>query len=480
MFLFVAMFVGAASAAPPLALDVESAMDRAAAHRRALARAETDLSDAEVAAARAPFDPTVRVDAGYTASTDEGASQFGRFFSETSGWRSSLGLSETFTTGTSVSFDLAADQSRFLYRLAEGDLEFTDDPQYRSRLTLQISQALLEGASRRYNARAFRAAGRGRDLTLARALRLGVAQARLGGARAYREARRRQKLEAIALEALTVATEQARVVTELVTAGRLASVESTRARGSVLQAELALLDAGNARADALDALLVAMGDPPGTPLLLADTVGEVRAVSLELTPAGVAAAVDAGNIELLVARFVEEGAGLAVRDARHALLPTLAATGGVGVAGYEPSLDGALSELAGGELRDWNAGLTLSMPLGNRGDRAALARAEAELARARSDRETLERSLAQQAAAQLRVLASATRRLDLTAASESLARETLAAETARLVEGRALPRDVATAAQALSQAQGDSAAALQAWLDAHDQIRFLTGSLGEP
>ncbi len=466
MFLFVAMFVRAASAASPLALDVESAMDRAGAHGRTLARAEVDLSDAEVAAARAPFDPTARVEAGYTASTDEGASQFGRFFSETSGWRSSLGLSETFTTGTSVSFDLAADQSRFLYRLAEGDLEFTDDPQYRSRLTLQISQALLEGASRRYNARAVRAAGRGRDLTLARALRLGVAQARLAGARAYREARRRQKLEAIALEALTVATEQARVVTDLVAAGRLASVEGTRARGSVLQAEIALL--------------VVMGDRPGTPLLLADTVGEVRAVALALTPAGVAAAVDAGNIELLVARYVEEGAGLAVRDARHALLPTLSATGGVGVSGYEPSLDGALSELAGGELRDWNAGLTLSMPLGNRGDRAALARAEAELARARSDRETLERSLAQQAAAQLRVLASATRRLDLTAASESLARETLAAETARLVEGRALPRDVAAAAQALSQAQGDSAAALQAWLDAHDQIRFLTGSLGEP
>ncbi len=500
MILFVAMVLGAAragaagvpSATPPpgvpspdpvapasLVLDVAAAMERAGAHRRAVARADLASADADLDTARAPFDPAATLGGGYTASTDEGASQFGRFFAETSGWRSSLGLAQTFTTGTTLNVDLAADQSRFLYRLAEGDLEVTDEPQYRSRLALQVSQALLEGASRRYNRRALRAAQRGRTTATAQAL-LDEDRACLAAARAYREARRRQKLEEIAREALAVANEQARVVTELVGAGRLAAVESTRARGTVLQAELALLDAGNARADALDALLVAMGDPPGTPVLLADSVGEVRAVALELTPEAVTAAIDAQNVELALARNAEAVAAGAVQDARHGLLPTLAATGGLGVAGYEPSLDGALSELAGGQLRDWNAGLTLSLPLGNRADRAALARAEAQLARARAAREELERGLGQQAASQLRLLASATRRLDLTAANERLARETLAAETARLAEGRALPRDVAAAAQALTQAQGEAAAALQGWLDAHDGIRFLTGTLGEP
>ncbi len=477
MILLLPLFpiIGVADAAP-LVLTYEEALEVAANHNPTMrgAQADVNAADGAVLAARAPFEPKLTAGTSYFSSTSEGTAEFGNFFADTSGWRTSAGITQALPTGTAVGVDFSSSQNKFFYRLQDSGLEFTGDPQYQSSLVFTVSQALLEGHRFAWNLQGVRAAKGARSA--AEASRQSTRQDALANtATAYWNVRTQKALVAIAEQTLSISDEQHRVVMALVEGGRLAPVESTRAEAAKVQAERALIDAQSAHAAAQDALLLLMGEAPGQ---------VVDVVSVPEEPAPVALDADAvvdrvlqGNPQLLAARVMLDTRRTALVGARHGLLPALAANASYGLRGYESDLSGSFDELGRGDLPEWSIGATLTMPLYNRADRGALGQAQAEAASAEIDVVTLEGSLAQQARAQVRTLEAASRYIDLAALNVRLAEETLAAEQARLGEGRALQKDVITAIKELDAARVEWERSRAAWQDALVALRRLEGRL---
>jgi outer membrane protein TolC len=184
-----------------------------------------------------------------------------------------------------------------------------------------------------------------------------------------------------------------------------------------------------------------------------------------------------GNPQLLLARVNLDTREAALANARHGLLPSLAATGSYAMRGYETDLSGSFAELGRGDLPEWSVGATLALPLYNRADRGKLAQVEAEFTAAELDLHALEASLAQEARAQVRTLEAAARDVELATLNVQLAEETLGAERARLEEGRALQKDVITAVKDLDAARVELERAKAAWQDALVALRRLQGAL---
>lgn len=459
-----------------LTLTYGDALERAGVANLDVRDAALDVAaaDGAVLAAGATFEPTVSASGAFFSSTNEGAGQFGSYFAETSGWNAAMGINQTFATGTSLDVDFSSNLNRFLYKLEGQDIEFTDDPQYQSSLAFTVSQALLQGDRLSYNLQAVRSARAARSI--AEANRQARRQQVLSDtARAFWNARSQEALSRIAAQTLELAREQRAQTRVLVENGRLAPVEATRAEAAMVQAERAVLEARAADSAARDALLVLIGEAPGTELTLATVPPPPP--RLELDGEAVIAAVRAGNPQLAAMRLALESSRAQVKDARHAMLPELGASASYALHGYEASLGGSLDELGGGELADWNVGATLTLPLLNRADRGALGQRQAEAMSAELDLARLDDTLVQAARAQIQTLETAQRDVELAQLNVRLAEETLAAEQALLSEGRALQRDVSEALKGQDTARADAERALTSYLIAVVELERLKGGL---
>lgn len=468
-------------AAPALALTLtyEDALRRAGEANRDVRAAEqaTIAAEGTLLAARATFEPTLTGDGAWFSSIEEGTNpQFGDYYSEASGWSGNVGVAQTVATGTTASVGFGASQNRYLFRgQIEGfDFEQEEEGQFASSLTFTLAQSLLRGHRLAWNLQAVRSAESLRTVSEANAA---VArQAALAGtASAFWQARYQRALVDIAAQTLAVAKEQRRVVDALVEGGRIAPVESTRAQAAEVQAERALIEARNAAAAAEDALLVLVGEAPGTPLELAAPTPEVPSLALDAD--AVVDAVLAGNPEVRSLRLALDEARLDVADARHALLPTLGASVSYGLQGYEPTMGASVGEMFTGDYRDWTVGTSLSVPLLNRGARGGLQTAKADAAVSELRLHDREAELAQQARQQVRTLEAAARNIELARLNVRLAEETLAADQARLTEGRALQKDVSDALRGLDQARVEAERALTDYLVAVVELERLKGGL---
>ena len=112
-------------------------------------------------------------------------------------------------------------------------------------------------------------------------------------------------------------------------------------------------------------------------------------------------------------------------------------------------------------------GADITVPLINRADRGGLGDKEAAAAKARIEREAIERSIDQQVRAQVRTLSSAGMSVTLAEANLRFAEETLTAQRALQNAGRAIQKDVLEAIRdvddarvALAKARADAALAL--------------------
>jgi outer membrane protein len=462
--------------AAPLELSWAEALERASEQNPALRSADVDVASAagRWLVSRAPFEPQLSASTAYFSSTSEGTAEFGNFFADTSGWSASVGLTQAFATGTRLSVDLESSQNKFFYRLPDTGLEFTGDPQYQSNLAFRLSQSLFEGHSLAYNLRAVRSAKGA--LSAAEAARQIARQSAIADtAIAYWGVRTQAALVTIAEQTLAISGEQRRVVAALVEGGRLAPVEALRAEAAEVQAERALIDARAGHSAAQDALLLLLGERPGQGVV-AVSVPDAP-IAVELDAEAIVERVLQSNPELLAARIALDTANATLTTSHHALLPQLDATGSYSLRGYETDLDGSFAELGRGELPEWSIGATLSVPLFNRSDRGQLQEAQAAVARSRLDILALEGALGQQAREQVRTIESARRDVTLAALNVRLGEETLAAERARLEEGRALQKDVISAIKDLDLAREDLERARAAFQGAVVTLRRLEGAL---
>ena len=427
--------------AAPLALSYEEALQRAAERNPSLLSAGFDQDSAEgtLLTTRSIFDPTLSANVGISSSVSEGYNPgFGqvRSIDDTTSW--GAGLSQYLPTGTTFGLDWANARNAVEYRFLDADLT-QDDVNFTSRLSASVTQSLLEGHRLSYNLRNIREARRGTD-TAELAHEEARQKAISDVASAYWSAWVAHRLTQIAETTVGVSKEEARVVELQVAQGALAPVEKSRVAAARVQAEKALMDAAASEAAAADALLLLLGDSPGVPLQL--TSDPAAPVALETDADAVVTAALEGNPSLRVARLAEESANQSLRDARHARMPQLDANASLTSKGFSDSLGGAVGQTFKGELPEWYVGANLSAPLGNRSDRGKLLSAQADLGKARMEREALERSVDQQVRAQVRTLETAKERVRLAQANLHYAEETLAAERSLREAGRAIEKDV--------------------------------------
>lgn len=461
--------------AEPLPLSYADALSRALQANPTLLAAGADLRAAEGAllAARGVFDPTLLGSVGLRSATSEGSAQFGEYSAETRVLYDTLGVSWLSPTGTALNVGWQHDQSDFRYVIDTLGTEF-EDGQVSTRLEASVSQALLQGWRMSYNLQGVRTASQSRDAADA-ALADARQQTLADVATAYWSLWAARRQAAVLSQGMDVAREEQRVVRARVEAGALAQVEQLRVDALVVQAESELVTARNAERAANDALLILLGQEPGTELQLATDPAEPSPLSLD--EAAVVQTALQNNPTLAALTLAEQQAADDLRDARHARMPELNATASYAVSGYEATFSDALGELTSAALPEWGVGANLSVPLGNKVDRGALMASEAASTSARLNREAYARTLSASVLAQIRAIETSSAQLALAQANLALAEQTLAAERALQEVGRAVQKDVLEAIQALDAARATLESARADYALAIVELERLKGTL---
>ena len=443
----------AASAGNALELTYDAVLKSAVANNPTLLGAQYDVEAARgtLMAARGIFDPAFEATASQNQFTSESTREFGEVLSEFDSASWSTSLNQNLPTGTNINVSWTTTTSRFRYELRNTSYTVEQqEPLFESRMVTSLTQNILEGHRLASNLEGVRSAARGMDIAEA-SQRRARQQTLADAASAYWSTRTQWKLADIAAAAIDAAIEEQRIVHAKVEQGTLAPVERTRVDAAVVQARRESLRALDAARSAEDALLLMIGQPPGTSILLVSVPSDPATVVIDSTAVETAAI--EGNPELHVARIQEHSAEMARLDARHRLLPELNLNASYSLVGYEQSAVSAREELLSGDLPEWRMGATLSMPLLGRADRGQALSRSAEAAKARSERLQLERRIRSEVRAQLRVIEAATVEIQLAAANLELATQTLEAERALTDAGRAIQKDLLESIAAVDDAK---------------------------
>jgi outer membrane protein TolC len=458
-----------------------------------LAEADRDRSAGAVLGALGDFDPLYVLDVGTTRSRAQGFLDGGFPFESTSSrWGIEQGLTGQTRTGTS--YDLSVGLSRSLSSSVTdlGAAETrTDNDSFLATAGVSVTQQLLEGIRFRYNVQ---------NVTLARAnldiAELTVAKARqdtlYAAAAAYWTWAYESERHAITVEAVAVAEEALRVGKVQVERGQLAPVEATRLEAALVQARQDALDARNVAEAAANAVLLLIGEQPDQEVRPATAAGDVPVIEIDAERAVEVAL--AQNLDLELARRAVDAQEIVLDNAKHALLPTLAATIAAGVGSRRcPTPEGggdndcapgdamdAISGLLGAENQPYvEVGGLLTVPIGNRSARGERDQAGAQVARAQVELEQQQRLVAAMVEDQVRALQSARQRMELADANQRLADETLRAEEALATAGRTIQKNVLEARTELSRTRVEAAKARTDHRLAQAALLALQGQLTE-
>jgi len=420
-----------------------------------------------IATARATFDPSFT--AGAAGSRTQAPDQLW-FDASTASWvsksqpvqrnlGSSIGVGKNFAFGTNMGLDLS-----------NGWSSGSGLSNYASRVRFSVSQPLLKGFGREVNESGIRLARNNRDISLSQ-LESDAISTTQQVEEAYWDlvnAIEGRKVAELSLEYAQQLLERSRVRAE---SGAQAQREVLQAEAGVAIARQAIISADaavRAAEDRLKQLTNLTSDPNGWDLSLVPL--DTPHVAAALAPVDTLLATALGNSrELYRMEKSLESRRLSLRVRKNALLPSLNASTGLTLNDGSASFSNSLDDIAKGSFPSWSAGLSLSVPIGNR-------RAEAEYRQASIDLQStglqLE-SLRQQIHADVR---SAVRRVEtsrqqMAAAMESrrLQEANLESEQERLRLGLStnydvlrLEKDLADARRAVLQARIEHEKALLA------------------
>lgn len=271
-----------------------------------------------------------------------------------------------------------------------------------------------------------------------------------------------------ALENLKVQERSLRLARELaelnrarVRAGVAAPVEITQAEAEVAAREGDVIVAEKGVRDAEDRLKVVLNLPKegewGGAILPADpasfspvTLDLSQAVTeaLRKRPEYQAAKVDLGNRELNL------------RFARNQLLPDLSFQASVGLNGLGGNYEEDIDKLGSGNFYTANAGIVLTIPLGNRAARAEFLKAQLEEEQAKVSLRNLELQITAEVRETVRRVEADAKRVDATKAARVLAEEQLRIEQKRLEAGVSTTFEVLRFQRDLAAAQANEVKAL--------------------
>lgn len=440
----ITLFLAAHAADVPLTYE-QVLTDALLANPR-VQRAQLDIDAATmgVRSALGFLDPTAGLDGTWRTSKSRGFFQGFPFTSDSRTWDLGANLSGTLPTGTNYALNAGLDRnfSSFVTDFGIGGMNENIQDAYTSNFNVTLTQQILKGFRVAYNLQ--NVVRSKQSVTASELQALNTAQEVIAEtARAYWTWAHQVRLEAIAREAVTTSAEALRVAELKLQAGEIAPLERTRLQAAAVQAEVNAMEAALAADQALQTLLALRGEDPlatipyvpgSTPI--AGEVGQIdraRAVEVAL----------AGNLQLRLAQATLDNAGVSLGNARHALLPSLAATASAGIGAQDTDAGAALLGVAKDQAFPYlQVGGSFSMPLGNRAARGEASRLAVEQDRARIDLAELQRTIQASVVRQVDVVNSGALRVRLAESNQALAQEALAAEEALQAAGRSIQKNL--------------------------------------
>jgi len=260
-----------------------------------------------------------------------------------------------------------------------------------------------------------------------------------------------------------------------VDAGVLPPIETLEAEVGLRQRERDLLDAQRAYLDGLDQLALLINAPvPVEPIDVA--LGQPQVQFDEAS--GYAAAIEKRPDLLRVLRQIER-LGIEQQVARNQILPRVDLQASYARLSLEEELGRSLDGLSSDELENWEVGVLLSYPIGNREARNALQRNELLQKNERARLAQLKDQARRDIRAALRLIDVSAKKIEASRSGRRLAEEKLRTLLKRKEVGLATTRDVLEGEDDLAAARFDETASLADYNKAITDYLLVSGLLLE-
>jgi outer membrane protein TolC len=470
---FTATFVQAAEeAAPappasmepqPLSLDeairlaLEQSLDIQVA-RRSLQAAETDPT-----AERAKFDPSLNLDlnGGRTVNAN----------GETNMTSGSLSLDQPVMTGGTVTlqFNDAWTKTSSQYLIFQSGVPVGTgvdvERYYQSLLELRLTQPLLKGGGLAANRAPILIATNNAAISK-EALLQKTEEIVANVERAYWALVLQREILSVSREALRAAHLLLEAARAKVEQGQLAPIEALIAEAEAASREEAVVVAERAVWDAQDRLRrflsSSAGELTNEATIIPSDEPEPEPREIDLT--ALAEAALAARPELAQAKLQMANSRLNLRMAENERWPTLNFQSSAGLNGRGTTY---LAELGSGDFYQWQAGLLLTVPLGNRAADATALRRQFELEQAALTLKDREQNILLEVKAAARAVVTDSKRIEVTRQARRLAAKKLEAENERFRLGLTTVQDLITFERDLADAKR---AEVQALIDYRNSL----------
>jgi outer membrane protein TolC len=382
----------------------------------------------------------------------------------------SLGINDPIVTGGSYSLSFDSNRSE-----SNSELQ-TLNPAYRSGLTLNVTQPLLDGFGIGVNRSSITIARNNQDMSILRLKAqligtLSEVQDAYWGLVFELENLKVQELALKQAEDLLAINRQFKEV------GKATLSDILQAQAAVASREADVIDATDSVKDAEDNLKrvtniiqdEALWDAAIVPVD-APTTEEVG-VDLEES---VAAALK-NRPEYAQAELDLQNSDIYVKVAKNQRLPTLDLEGSYTLNGLGGDVDEPLSQVGGADYKSWFVGLALRMPLGERGARADLKRSQFEKEQKLLALKDLEQQIIADVRGAVRQLETDRKRIEATKAAEDLAEQVLKTEEEKYNLGLSTSYELLQFQASLATATKNR---LRAVTDYRKSIVYLNQALG--
>ncbi|HLG21841.1 MAG TPA: TolC family protein [Candidatus Manganitrophaceae bacterium] len=178
-------------------------------------------------------------------------------------------------------------------------------------------------------------------------------------------------------------------------------------------------------------------------------------------------------------RLQLENRALAIRIAQNQLFPSLDLVGSVGRNGLGGNYSDEIDQLRSGDFYQWEAGLVLTFPLGNRAAKAALQKEQAEWNRAALAREKVRQQVALETKEGLRRVRTDFQRIATTRRARALAEKKLSAGNERFNLGLISSHDLLEFQNESADARGKELKAVTDYNKSLANLEKVTGLLSD-
>ncbi|MFN7962059.1 MAG: TolC family protein [Thermoanaerobaculia bacterium] len=386
----------------------------------------------------------------------------------------SLGLAQKTPWGGSASFSFSSN------RRETSDPTAIQNPSYNANARLGISQSLLKGFGREATDRGLLVA-RLADKSGRQGFEIAVADLIQRVEDAYWEVVEARNQLNVAQEGLALAEELHRRNKIQVEVGTSAPLELIQSEATVASRQVDIIQAKTRVGNANDSLRQLLNLEQGEAWDL-DVIPETDPASpqIEVTLAeGIAAAIKT-RPEILRQNIEVERLQLLARIARNQALPTLDLTAGYGASGLagtirnpnpgpgEPAeiksdFSDALKQLRDRDFDGWSVGLSFSYPLQNRSARAAVALADIDVGRAKTQLAQLEQQVITEVRTAVRQVQAAWQQIQSAGISRRLQEKNLQAEQKRYENGMSTSFQVTQIQDDLTLAKSQEVSAIASY-----------------